>query len=339
MDKKGVLVAWAEFKRHPEAMSALENRYRIWFQNGLDISAISKQEKSLIHAVTPPAKKWGAREMDEFPNLMTIAVVGTGYQNIIDMAAAKKRGIVITRTAAVYADTVSEFAIGALITLARKIVPAHQIIKNIGADKNARSQVWNNARKAGRALSELTVGLVGMGNIGRHTARKLRVLGVGRMVAWNRSERPEVMETARKHGVSLVPLEYLMRESDAVIVAIAQTPDTKGLINRELLLSMKKDALFINVGRGAVVDEIALAELLSADKIGGGLIDVFSEEPPFEKEYFGDLQTATLYNRNVILTPHIAAYSDSAVKKALNQAARNIIAVLEDRPEDAEIVN
>lgn len=286
--------------------------------------------KSRVVAIVIADQKCGPELMDRFPNLKTIARTGTGYDNI-DVASAKERDIIVTRVSALNAESVSDFALGLLFSLSRNIAQTN---------RDMTLSLWE--RKKGMLLSEMTVGVIGLGAIGSFLAKKLRVLGARRILGWNRTDRPKVRELSKEYGLELVGMTELVSESDAVIVAVALTPDTKNLLDYYALACMKKTALLINVARGAVVNEESLATFIANGWIGGTAIDVFSVEPPlgspFEQPFVKKLIQSYHEGRNVILTPHNAWLTESTVEKVSLQVARNVKGVLEKNFDGVEVI-
>ncbi|MBI3046068.1 MAG: NAD(P)-binding domain-containing protein [Candidatus Harrisonbacteria bacterium] len=271
-------------------------------------------------------KECGDEVMRLFPNLKTIARNGTGYNNV-DLAAARLKGIRVTRVSGLNAKPVSEFVLGLILALSRNIVPMHS---------NMLGGIWQKSR--GKSLSEMTVGIVGVGSIGRLLAEKLHALGVGNLIGWNQSRRPEVLEIADKYGLKLVELPQVMSASDAVVVSVLLTPETTNLIGKNLLSLMRPDAFLVNISRGAVVDEEVLAELVMAKKIGGAALDVFSSEPPFDQLFMKKLIEYGKNGGNIILSPHSASLTKSTEQEIVLKVTRNVVNVLEGNLEGVEIL-
>ena len=184
----------------------------------------------------------------------------------------------------------------------------------------------------------MTIGIVGVGAIGRLLAKNLHSLGAGRIIGWNRSRRPEVLELVSQCSLELVELPVLMSESDAVVVSVMLVQETANLINKRLLSLMKPDAFLVNTSRGAVIDEEALAELVIAGKIGGAALDVFSIEPPIDQPFMRKLVEYVRNGGNVIFSPHSASLTKSSEQESVLLAARNIVNVLDGNLEGVEIV-
>ena len=294
---------------------------------------IEQGKNHLVVAVVVADQPFGPDIMDKFPNLKTIARTGTGYDNI-DVEVAHKRGIVVTRVAGLNAEAVSDFALALMFSLSRSIVKMHN---DMSCGK------WEQLRQ-GMLLSEMTVGIVGLGHIGRLLSRKLNALNVRRILGYNRTLRPEIKSMILETYLDFVSLEEVMSESDMVIISIALAEETKHLIDRHQLSLMKNTACLINVSRGAVVDEDALAKCVAEKWIAGVALDVFSSEPPaddiFEKPFFQKLIESSKNGANVILTSHNAGITRNSVKNISLQVAKNTVNVLDKKfeAEGLEIV-
>jgi D-3-phosphoglycerate dehydrogenase len=180
-------------------------------------------------------------------------------------------------------------------------------------DREVKAGRWEPSSARLRRMSTLTCGIVGYGRIGRSTAQKLNGFGA-RVLAYTRSPR------AGEKGVEFVALEELLRQSDAVIVHIPLTPETKHLLNRERLALMKRGAFLVNVSRGAVIDTQALIEALQSGHLGGAALDVLENEP--------HVPEPLLKLPNVLLTPHIAFTSDASLRELRQWASEEVVRVL-----------
>ena len=157
------------------------------------------------------------------------------------------------------------------------------------------------------------MGIVGTGAIGTMTARLFQAFGA-KVIAYSRTVRPEVEEM----GISYVSLETLMAQSDIVSLHLPSNPQTKGMISRAMLQKMKPTAILINVARGAVVDNTALAEALNQAKIAGAGIDVFDMEPPLPDTY------PLLRAKHTVLTPHVAFATEERMLRRAEIVCRNV---------------
>ena len=195
------------------------------------------------------------------PDLKSIVFLGTGVSSWVDLPAAERRGIRVRRVRG-YADrTVAEHAIALAFACARRVTQM---------DQEIRGGTWRT-----EALFELagkTLGIVGLGGIGRATARLGAALGL-RVIGWNRSPVPEDVPCER------CPLDEVLTEADIVSLHLGLADETRGILDRRRLGLLKPGAVFVNTARGALVDQTALAELLGEGRIGAAGLDVFAEEP------------------------------------------------------------
>jgi len=215
---------------------------------------------------------------------------GVGVDNI-DLGAASDRGIVVANAPNTNSEAVAELTIGFMLSLLRKIVQA--------ADSTRKG---NWSRFIGRELGHQTVGVVGTGRIGREVIKRLAGFGC-EVLAYDVYQDAAF---AKESGFLYVPLDELLARADIITLHVPLLDATRGLIGRAELDRMKETALLINIARGELVDEVALAEHLKSDRIAGAGIDVFSTEPPQE--------SPLLAIQNVMATPHIGAYTLEAMK-------------------------
>ena len=241
------------------------------------------------------------------PPLRIVARLGVGVDNIA-VAEATRRGIWVTNVPDYCIEEVSDHAVGMLLALARGLIEF---------DREVKAGRWEPAGARLRRVRDLTCGIMGFGRTGRRTAEKLSGFGL-RLLAHAR--RPP----ADARGVELTTLEDLLRRSDAVIVHLPLTGDTRHLLDRERISLMKPGALLINVSRGAVVDTEALIEGLAAGRLAGAALDVLENEPHVPPG---------LLRPNVILTPHIAFSSDASLREVRRKASEEVVRVLRgERP-------
>jgi lactate dehydrogenase-like 2-hydroxyacid dehydrogenase len=248
------------------------------------------------------------------PALRVIANVAVGFNNV-DVAAARRRGVVVTNTPDVLTETTADFAWALLMTAARRIVEA---------DHYARSGQWQSWKWDllwGWDIHGKTIGIVGFGRIGRAVAR--RALGFGMRVLYC-DTFPADPATERELRASRVDLDTLLRESDFVTLHTLLAPDTRHLIDEPALREMKRTAILVNASRGPVVDEAALVRALTEGWIAAAGLDVFEEEPK--------IHPGLLPLNNVVLAPHIASASRDTRRGMATLAVRNCIAVLEGKP-------
>ncbi|HYE92266.1 MAG TPA: D-glycerate dehydrogenase [Terriglobales bacterium] len=248
------------------------------------------------------------------PGLQVVCNVAVGYNNI-DVAAAKRRGIVITNTPDVLTETTADFAWALLMAAARRVVEADAFVR---AGKWTR---WQWDLLWGQDVHGKTLGVLGFGRIGRAVAR--RALGFDMRVLYHDAVRcaPEV---ERDLKATYVDKETLLREADFVTLHVLFSPETRHLIDERALRTMKKSAVLVNAARGPIVDEAALARALGERWIAAAGLDVFEEEP---KVHPGLLGLA-----NVVMAPHIASASLDTRIAMLTLAVKNCVAVLEGKP-------
>lgn len=249
-----------------------------------------------------PAKALAAAQNAKF-----IDVAFTGVDHI-PLEDARKRGIAVSNASGYADEAVAELCISFMIQLLRQLD---------SAEKKVRAGETKAGLPAG-LLQGRTVGIVGAGAIGKRLARLCKAFGA-KVIVHNRRkvEDPSIDEN--------VSLERLLKEADIVSLHCPLTPETKGLIGRDELKLMKKDAFLINTARGAVVDNNALADALDSGEIAGAACDVFDMEPPLPPEY------PLLRAKNIILTPHLAFYSSESLEKRAEIAFDNLYAWLDGK--------
>ena len=238
--------------------------------------------------------------------LKVIGRAGIGVDNV-DVEAASLHGIVVMNTPTGNAVTTAEHALAMLFSLARKIPQA---------TASMRAGKWEKSKFQGRELAGKTLGIVGLGNIGRVVAD--RALGLRmHVIAFD----PVVTsERATALGVEMVPLEELFTRADAITVHTPLTSETKGLVCDETIAKMKKGVLLVNCARGGIFDEAALVRGLEAKRIGGVALDVFVEEPP------GVLPI--IARDDVICTPHLGASTEEAQERVAVEIAEQVVQYL-----------
>ena len=245
--------------------------------------------------------------LDTADRLRLIQQCGSGLEGV-DIAAARKRGIRVANVPTDIsgnADSVAELGIYMMIGLSRDV-------RKMAKCLNSRQM----GEPKGRALGGKTVGLVGLGGIGKALIKRLRAFDV-RLIGMKRDNR----EQAEKElGLEWVggpdDLAELLNRSDYVMLCLPCTPASFHLINRNSLLQMKPDAFLINLSRGGLVDRDALRDALADGRIAGAGLDVFWEEPPAPDD--------PIFSFNVLATPHVAACTDVAMQGIVSAVAGNI---------------
>lgn len=242
-------------------------------------------------------------------DLRIIARAGAGLNNVA-VDAASAAGIVVAYTPDENSVSVAELAIGLLLALARHI-PA--------ADRDTRSGGWARRRFTGIELCERTLGVVGLGRIGRLTAARARALGMT-IVAHDDFIDPKSPEV-RELEARLVDLEELLAQADCITCHVPLTEATLGMFDYARFCRMKPGALFVNTSRGEVVDEEGLVRALEEKRIAGAALDVRQIEPPGP----GPLSQMD----NVILMPHVGAFTEEAQHRVVASVSRDVRAVLQ----------
>jgi len=248
------------------------------------------------------------------PTLKVVANVAVGYNNI-DVAAAKRREVIVTNTPDVLTETTADFAWTLLMATARRVVEA---------DRYARSGQWKAWKWDllwGADVHGKTLGIVGFGRIGRAVARRAR--GFDMRILYHDAVRVDAV-VERELAATATDLETLLREADFVTLHVNLTPDTRHLIGERTLRLMRKSAILVNAARGPIVDEAMLARALREGWIAGAGLDVFEEEP--------SIHAGLVPLQNVVLAPHIASASRDTRIAMATLAVRNCVAVLEGKP-------
>jgi glyoxylate reductase len=245
--------------------------------------------------------------------LRFIATMGTGYDNI-DMAAARERSIPVTYAPGILDETTADGVFALILAASRRLGEAERYLRA------GKYRGWTPFLFTGRDVHHATLGIVGMGRIGRAVSRRAK--GFQMEILYTDARRNEDAE--RELGATYVTLDDLLARSDVVSLHTPLLPETRHLMNSERLRRMKRTAILINSSRGPVVDEHALAEALRDGVIAGAGLDVFEKEPAV------DPLLVTL--ENVVLLPHIASASEETRTRMAVRAAENVLAFLDGTP-------
>ncbi|BCV24630.1 phosphoglycerate dehydrogenase [Gelria sp. Kuro-4] len=248
-------------------------------------------------------------------DLKVVAKHGVGVDNI-DLAAARAHGVTVTNVPNSNSEAVADLTFGLLLAVTRRIPQADQAV---------RGGKWQ--RFVGPELYQKTLGILGLGAIGKGVARRARGFDM-RILAYD-IHWDEAF--ARAYRVERAPLEEVLAASDFVSLHLPLVPETEKLINARTLALMKPTAYLINAARGELVDEAALAGALSGGKLAGAALDAFAAEPPGSDNPLFSLP-------NVVVTPHIGAYSYEANRNMGVGAAKNVLAVLAGSPPPNPVV-
>lgn len=243
--------------------------------------------------------------------LEVIGRAGAGVDNI-EVPAASARGIVVVSTPDQNSISVAELAIGMMLALARKLPAANQ---------HAHGGGWERQRFAGTELYGKKLGIVGLGRIGLLTALRARAMGMN-ILAHDSYISPDAVAVAETRA-ELMGLDELLAQSDFVSCHVPLTDETRHFFNYDRFCRMKPDAFFLNLARGEVVDERGLIRALQEKRLAGAGLDVREQEPPVASPLAG--------MENVILTPHIAAFTREAQERVVAAVCQDVTAVLEGR--------
>jgi glyoxylate reductase len=241
--------------------------------------------------------------LDAAPALKIVANIAVGYDNI-DVAAVRRRGVIVTNTPDVLTEAVAEFTWALILGIARRVAEGDRLIRGGGWKR------WGLDFMLGTELRGKQLGIIGPGRIGRAVAAKAPAFGM-RVVFAGRGK------TAQPPFVSV---DELLVTSDVVSIHAPGTPEMRHLINRRTLARMKRSALLINTARGSAVDEEALAWALDERLIAGVALDVFEREP--------EVHPGLLKHENVLLVPHLGSATRETRTAMAELAARNVISVL-----------
>jgi glycerate dehydrogenase len=255
--------------------------------------------------------------IERLGRLKYIGVTATGY-NIVDVEAARERGIPVTNVPTYGTDSVAQMVFAHLLNLTQNVGHHARTVSEGRWCKSKDFCYWDTPLVE---LSGLTMGIIGFGRIGQTTARLARAFGM-KVIAYDVTA-PEKMP----EGCEMAELKEVFRRADVVTLHCPLTPHTEHIVNEQNLALMEKTAFLINTSRGPLVDEQALADALNNGRIAGAGLDVLAVEPP-------DRQSPLLNARNCYVTPHIAWATRAARKRLLNVAVDNVAAFLAGRPQN-----
>jgi lactate dehydrogenase-like 2-hydroxyacid dehydrogenase len=243
------------------------------------------------------------------PRLRIVAVAAVGY-NIVDVAAATRRGILVTNTPGVLTETTADMAWALMLGVARRLAESDRFVRA----GNWTGVYWSQLM--GADVHGATLGIIGLGRIGQAIAR--RAQGFGMHVLYHNRKRDA--EAERSVGAEYRSKTDLLREADFVVLSIPLSAESRHLIGAAELELMKPSAFLVNVARGPVVDEAALVEALRTGQIAGAGLDVYEEEPKVHPGLLG--------LDNLVLTPHIGSASRATRLRMATRAAENCVTAL-----------
>jgi len=249
----------------------------------------------------------------ESPRLCVVGRVGVGLDNF-DLGALRERGVTLTFSPGANAASVAEYVMGAMLTVFRRFVPVADSVAAGG---------WDREAATGREAFGGVMGIVGLGDIGARVARRARAFGM--TVLATDPYLHDASLSVQEIGVTLVELDELLQRSDVVTLHPPLTPATRHLVGAPQLERMKAGSLLVNTGRGALVDERALAQALRRGRPAAAVLDVRDSEPPGEDD---PLRGAP----NLLVTPHVAGVTAQALERGACHVARDVVRVLAGTP-------
>ncbi len=309
--KKRVLVSRKVF---PEIVAALSEHFEVDHNESDDIlapDALRLRAQGCEGVLCCLSERIDAAFFDACPTVKAVCNIAVGYNNI-DVAEAKKRGVMVTNTPGVLDDTTADLTFALLMAAARRITETERRLRAGEWKKGFALQQW-----LGADVHHAHLGIIGMGRIGQAIAR--RAAGFDMRVSYHNRTRLGAEEEARLK-VAYASKEEILAQSDFVVLMVPYSAATHHLIGEAELAQMKPSAILINTARGGVVDDVALVKALQEKRIAGAGGDVFENEPA--------LNPAFLTLDNVVLTPHIGSATRATRMQMAALAAENLVAAL-----------
>ena len=254
--------------------------------------------------------------LEACPNVKFISVLATGY-NVIDVDAARERGIPVTNIPTYGTDAVSQFAIALLLEMCHHVGEHSEAVKNGEWTNNADWTFWKHPLIE---LAGKTMGIIGFGRIGQGTGRIAQALGM-KVVAYDAHKRPELITDTCRY----VELDELFSESDFISLHCPLFKETEGIINKDNIAKMKDGVKIINTSRGPLIVEEDLKDALNSGKVSGAGVDVVSTEPI-------KADNPLLQAKNIYITPHIAWAPKESRQRLMDIAVDNLRAYAEGSP-------
>ncbi len=248
--------------------------------------------------------------LDAMPLLQAISLVGVGLAQFVDCAAAQRRGVVLMNTPGLMTDAVVEHTIGFLLGLQRGLFRHNEAVKRGGMPIGET-----------KALSDSTIGIVGLGRIGHEAARQLRSAArSAELLYWSRSRKPEA---EAQLDIRFTPLPDVFARSDSILLLLAATPETRGLIGEALFACVQKPIFLVNTAGAELVDPAALRAALDEGRVAGAAFDGYWHEPlpPPANDPFGLLSRP---DSQFIVSPHVAAKASNAWPRMVDAAVGNL---------------
>ncbi len=286
------------------------------FTRGLCGSAETIRVLREADALIAGAEFLTAEVLAELPKLKVIARAGVGYDRV-DVAAATSRGIALTITPTANHEAVAETVFALLFAIAKDV---------IANDARTRTGGWRKGPT--QPIRGLTLGLFGLGRIGRSTAVRARAMGM-KVIA---TEVCPDEAFAKQHSIELVDFKTLLTRSDYLSIHCPLNSETRGMFNREVFARMRPGSVFINTARGELVNETDLVDALTSGHLGGAGLDVFAEEPPAANNPLFQCD-------NIVVSPHLGGADTLAQRSMAIEAADCIIKLSRNEWPSGAVVN
>lgn len=303
--KKKILVT---YPLRPKRLEALNTIHQVDCINAIETKyeevLARVQDYDAIHCI---GLKTDKQIMDKGDRLKLISNYGVGYDNI-DADYAKSVGIAVANTPTSTSRATAEYTLGLILSLLRKITLN---------DKKLREGLltdWSLPGQSGNSLYGKTLGIFGMGRIGKEVSKMAKAFGMN-IIYYSRTKLSQAEE--EKHDINYVSFDKLMSDSDIVSIHAPLTSDTHHIINLEKLQLMKSSSWLVNTARGNLIDQEALINILENNKIAGAALDVFSEEP--------HVPEAFMAMEHVVLSPHNGTGTDEDRADMFNESFQNIL--------------
>lgn len=310
-NKPKILVARAIF---PDQLAKLEESFEVRSNQADQVftpEELQKELSNVVGALVAGSERVDASALSNAKNLKIVANIAVGYNNF-DIPAITAAGVMASNTPGVLTDTTADFGFALLMATARRITESERWIRDGLWDQ------WSIVHNPlGMDLHHSTLGIIGMGRIGQGIAKRALAFGM-KVIYHNRTRLPESDEKAC--GATYVSKEELLRTADHVVLVLPYTAQNHHTIGAKEIALMKPTATLVNIARGGIVDDLALAQALKEKKIFAAGLDVFEGEPIVNPEL--------LKLSNIVLAPHIASASEKTRRAMVDLAVDNLRAAL-----------
>ena len=297
----------------PQALEQLRSKHHVVYEPEayLDRAHLTASLHSIQALIVRNLTRVDQALLSGAPQLQVVGRLGVGLENI-DLPLCTERKITVIPATGANAESVAEYVVGAALVLMRGMLPA---------TTQTLDGSWPRAHYSSfHELLGKTIGIVGLGSIGRVSAKKARAFGL-QCLAYDPALSGNSVDLDGT-PIPLIQLEQLLASSDVVSLHLPLLPQTRGLFSAAVLDQMKQGAFLINTARGSIVDELALAERLRSGRLGGAAIDVFEQEPAKDLSHFSNIP-------NLILTPHVSGLTHESNDRVCTLIANKVIQFLE----------